>query len=468
MEITSRTASPIITVILARLLTPADFGVIATGMIIISFGQMVWDAGLSKALIQTREAPEETANVVFWINLALGLAVYLIIFIMAPWVSIFFHSQGATPVLRVLGLLVVIASLSSVQQALFVRDLDFRRLFWVKLFAAFVPGIFSIPMAYSGYGVWALVAGTLAAQTLNLVLLWHFSPWRPNFQYNNLLARKIFPFGVWVLAESIGGWLLVWGDNIAVGRFLGVRDLGIYQTGWAMVTVIFGMALNPLLSVLYPAFSRLQHDLPAMKEHFYKANRIVMALAIPIGTGLLLVGPEISKVLFGERWQGLGFVLSMLGITFCFSWLVGINTELYRAIGRPDLNTKLIFVSILYYIPAYYLAAKYNLTIFVCTRFFLVLITIPLHIFLCRKVLKVSVFYLWNDGKNFILSSLFMGVIIVSVKWGINVVGLDLPPLAILTALLAIGAGVYSAMLMLLDYSFVVHTTQLIRRAAVG
>jgi len=220
-EIVSRTASPIVLVVLARLLTPDDFGVVATSMIAISLSQMFWDAGLSKALVQTQEPLDEASNVVFWTNTFLGVLVYLVLLLSAPLIATFFHSPASGPVLRVLGLQIIIGSLTSVQQALFIRDLDFRGLFWIKLLTAFFPGLFSIPMAFFGYGVWALVAGSIAGQLLNLLLLWNYSSWRPKFQYNVPCARKMLCFGLWVMAEAFGGWLIMWGDGLVVGKYLG-------------------------------------------------------------------------------------------------------------------------------------------------------------------------------------------------------------------------------------------------------
>lgn len=417
MEIVSQTASPIIFVLLTQFLAPEDFGVMATAMIAIGFGQIFWDAGLSKALIQTRESPEVAAHAVFWTNVLLGIFIYLSLFISAPAVAMFFNSPTSDPVLRIMGLQIIIASFSSVQQALLVRELNFRRLFWIKLQTAFVPGLFSVPLALSGFGVWALVTGSLAGQLLNCLLLWRFSSWRPKFTYNKELARKLFSFGFWIFLEGSGAWLIVWGDNLIVGRFLGVHDLGVYRTGWMLVTILFGLILNPFLPVLYPAFSRLQDDRPALTDMFHKVNRVVIALAMPMGVGLLLVGPEAASLLFGQKWQGLGFVLGLLGLMHGIGWVVGINPELYRAMGRPDVNTKLMFAQILYYLPAYYIAAQNGLETFTLTRFTVALVAMPMHIYLCVRMLGVSPYYLWHDGKHMILSVTAMALGIASLKW---------------------------------------------------
>lgn len=466
MEVVSRLASPVVMVVLARLLVPEDFGVVATAMIVITFGQMFWDAGLSKALIQTEDIPEEAGNVVFWTNTVFGLAMYALLFFAAPRIADFFNIPTSTPVLRVLGLQIVIASLSSVQHALFVRDLDFRRLFWIKLTTALVPGLISIPMAFYGFGVWALVTGALIGQILNLFLLWFSSTWRPRLHYDRELARKMMRFGLWVLLEALAAWLLVWGDTLIVGKFLGMRDLGFYQTGWMLVTMIFGIALNPFLPVLYPTFSRMQNDLPGLKESFHKVNRVVMALSLPIGVGLFWVGPEIATVFFGENWHGLGFVLSMLGLTLGLGWPVAINAELYRAIGRPEISTKLLFVATLLYMPAYVIAAHFSLEVFLCVRLGLVFVGLAIHAWVYRRTLTGSFWYLWHDGKVFILAAIIMGAAVGLSRWGIETIAPSLSLVLVLGLLVTVGIGVYSVALWLLDRSFIAQTFRVIKRAA--
>lgn len=465
MEAVTRITSPIIFVILALLLTPDDFGVMATAMIVISFAQIFWDAGLSKALIQTKENSENAADIIFWTNLCLGIMIYIILFLTANWIAIFFNSPASCPVLRVLGLQIIISSLSSVQQAIFVRDLEFRHLFWIKLITAIIPGIFSIPFAFCGYGVWALVLGALAGQMLNLFLLWNKSRWHPRMRFDLNLARKLFVFGSWVVGESFAAWFIMWGDNLLIGKFLGVHDLGVYRTGWMLVTVIFGLFLNPFLTVIYPTFSRLQDDLPALKNVFHNFNRVVMALALPMGIGILLTGPELVEVLFGNRWQGLGFVLSTIGLMSGMGWLVGMNSELYRAIGRPDVNTKLMLIAIFYYLPAYFIASQFGLKIFVMTRFLVAFVAIPIHIYLCMNMLKLSPFYLWYEGKNIILAALFMGIIIGLLKIVIKFIVPGLQSLILFSILILTGVFVYIGSLWVLDRSFIIQLKGQFRRA---
>ena len=466
MEIVSRTASPIIFVILARLLTPNDFGIVATAMIVINFAHMFWDAGLSKALIQTRENPENAADIVFWTNFVLGIIIYLILFFTAPCIAIFFKSSTSCHVLRVLGIQIIIASLTSVQQTLFIRDFDFRSLFWIKLTTAFIPGLFSVPMAFYGYGVWALVAGTLTGQLLNLVILWNKSYWRPKMHFDTELARKLFGFGVWAVSESFALWFIIWGDSLLVGKFLGTHELGVYQTGWMIVTIIFGLVLNPLLPVIYPTFSRLQDDLPALIATFNKINRVVMAMALPMGVGFLLVGPELADALFGSTWQGLRFVLSIVGLTNGVVWLVGINTEFYRAMGRPDINAKLLFGAVAYYLPAYFVAAPFGLKVFTCARLIVGVIGIIIHVCICKTIFKFSILYILSEGKYIIIATFFMGIVVALLKSSIYTFMSDLHPVVILPFFIITGIFVYTGSLWLMDRNFVIQIKNQIIRTA--
>jgi O-antigen/teichoic acid export membrane protein len=462
MELVSRTAQPIIFVALATLLTPADYGIVATASIAITFSQMFWDAGLGKALIQTKESPEDAADVVFWTNVALGLVLYICLFEGASWIAQFFKSPESGPVLRVLAAQIIIASFTSVQQAIFVRDFNFKSLFWIRLATAFSPGLISIPLAFFGYGVWALVAGSLTGQVINLVLLWNRSRWRPRFRYNMEVARRLFPFGFWVVLESVGAWLITWGDNLIVGRYLGVHDLGLYRTGSMLVTVIFGLVLNPVLPILFPAFSRLQDDRSALTSMFHKVNQIIIAIAIPMGLGLLLAGREITGALFSSKWEGLGFVVGVIGLMQGTAWLVGLNAELYRAMGRPDVNTKLMYAQLFYYLPAFYVSSHYGLVAFVWTRFFVALVATPIHIYLCVRMLRVSPSYLWQEGKHFFLAAGFMLLAINSAK---GLLGYAQPhPWIPLIILLSAGAFSYFAIVWIFNRAFLLHTKNIVLR----
>ena len=427
-EVVSRAVSPLTFVILARILTPQDFGVLAIAQIAISFCYLFWDAGLQKALIQTSEPLDEAANVVFWINLALGLVIYAVLLPTAPFLAIFFKNPESCAVLQVLGLQIIIGALSTVQQGLFLRDLDFKLLFWVRLATVVIPAFISIPLAYFGYGVWALVISSLIASLVNLVFLWLRSSWRPQLRFNTHTAKKLSNFGSWIVLDSVFGWFISQGDAVVVGRFLGVRDLGIYRTGRNVIDIIFGLTLNPIYPILYPAFSALHGDKETLRTFMHKANRLIMAMTLPIGTGIMCIASPLVSVVLGEKWQGVEIVLSVMGLQMALGWLVGANPEIYRAVGRPDVQTKIGFISIPLYLLVYLIAAPLGLTAFVLARLGLTIIVLPVHIWMAVNILDVSYLYLWKSGKPMILSTAFMILMISSIKWIFAMIDLcDLP-----------------------------------------
>jgi PST family polysaccharide transporter len=295
-----------------------------------------------------------------------------------------------------------------VQRSLFRRNLDFRRLFWVKLTTATIPGCFSIPLALYGYGVWALVAGYLAGSFMELVLLWWMSPWCPSFNLSLQQVKKIYGFSRWVFLESLTEWVFGSGDKIIVGKLIGINALGLYQVGCSIVFPLFSLILSFVLPVLYSTLSRLQDDNVSLTEVFNKMNRLVILVSVPMGVGLFLMGPQLASALFGDKWAGLGWTISLLGLAEGLGWPVSINHELFRAIGRPDLNPKLMLLVTSYYLPINLIGALYSLDAFLITRLVTSVIAIPIHGYLCSVILKISPLYLWQNGKTIIFASLAM------------------------------------------------------------
>ncbi len=413
-EIASRAIQPIVMLILARLLSPSDFGLVGVAMIVIGLAQILQDFGLGKTLIQRETDVEESANIVFWTNLVLSIFIYLILFASAPVIAKFFHDERVINVLRVLCLQIILTSLITVHQALFQREFQFKELFLIRLFSSIVPGCVSIPMAFLGYGVWALVSGTLAGAVAQVLLFWKFSSWKPNFSYNLQLAKQLYGFSSWVFLEAFLSWLILWGDSIILGHFLGIRELGVYRVGVTFIMLVFGLAFNPILPVAYSAFSRLANHQEELKQSFLKITKLMASISLPLGVGLAVLSQPISSIIFGQKWEGIEIVIIFIGIKDAIAWLVGINPELYRAIGRPDINTKLLIATVLYYIPMYVLAAPYGLLVFCIARLAVALIGMGLHLYFVKKVLGYPPTYLFDCIKTPLVASFGMFALILA------------------------------------------------------
>jgi len=385
----SRTIGPLVFLVLARLLAPSDFGVVAAATVVISFSQLFSDAGLAKALVQRQERVADSANAMFWLNLGFGTCVAALVFASAPWIATYFHDDRVTAVVRVLCLQLLLAAAGSVHTALLQRDLAFKRLFWVRLLTTALPALASVPLAMAGFGYWALVAGSLVGQVAQCALLWRASDWRPRAGIDRELAGDLLRFGRWAMVSGLLGWFYLWMDAMIVGHYLGAHDMGLYRTGNALVMMVFGLVFSPMLPVLYSLLSRAQRDVGAVREALLFVAKGITLAAVPIAALLVLFRDPLEQFVFGAQWAGIGNIVGILAVAHGMAWLVGANGEAYRAIGKPHLETWAMGISVLAYLCGYLVSVQYGLIAFALTRCGLVLVGFASQFLIARHALQI-------------------------------------------------------------------------------
>lgn len=390
-EAISGAAGPVVFLILARILVPADFGVVAAATVIISISQLFSDAGLRKALVQRQERVDDAASITFWLNVGLALGVMAVLLLAAPLIATFFHDARITAVVRVLSLQVLFSALSAVQITLLQKEFKFRELFWVRLLTSGALMLGSIPLALHGWGHWALVAGALAGQAVQSLVLWLRSAWRPRWIKDRDLTAQLLRFGKWAMLSGLLGWFYAWMDSVIVGHYLGSHDLGLYRTGNTVVVMIYGLIFAPLLPVLYSLFSRAQHDLPRLRDALRTVTHGIAVVALPIAAFLYVLGGPIAMQLFGAKWEGIGRVIAILAVMHGVSWIVGANGEVYRAIGKPHVETWTTSAMLVVYLAGYLISVRFGLDHFLLTRLALALIATVVHILVARVVLGLSI-----------------------------------------------------------------------------
>jgi O-antigen/teichoic acid export membrane protein len=389
-EIAAKGAPPLILLILVRFLTPEDFGVVAIATMVTALSQVFWDAGLSKALVQREADPEGAANVVFWTNAALGLIMYGLLCLFAGFIAHFFGDIRIKSVVPLQGLQVILVSLSSVHNALLQRNLSFRPLFLVKLLVSAVPGVVSIPLAWTGFGYWALVAGSLVGSAAQLMLLWKVSSWRPHFSYDLAVAREMLGFSLWVAAEGLLAWAYLWVDSIIIGAYLAPKDLGLYRVGDLLVVTVFNLTISPLSPVLFSGFSRLRREKERFASALMNSTILVSMISIPVAAGLFLVKNSLEPVFFGSAWTGIANIIGLLAILHGVTWIMGPQIEALRAGGRPDVNTKIMLFGMAYSIPLYLLSVPYGLSVFIWARLLSPSLTFCFRVHLAKRFFSFS------------------------------------------------------------------------------
>lgn len=389
-EAASRLIAPAVFLVLARLLAPEAFGVVAAATVVIGFCQALADAGLGKALVQRRDELEAGATATFWIALGISLTLAALLVIAAGPIATFFGDSRIEPVVRLLALQVPLTGLAAVPVALLQRDLAFRELFWVRLATAGLPALASIPMALAGFGYWALVAGAVLGQALQCATLWWRSHWRPRGRLDLGTARDLMRFGRWTALSALLAWGYGWLDSLFVARYLGAHDMGLYRIGNTFVTMAFGLAFAPLLPVLYSLFSRTGHASDRVAAALMATARGIVLVALPAAALIAMLAPTIQAHLFGSDWLGLAPVLAMLAIGQGVAWLVGANGEAYRAVGRPDLEMWAMGLPLVVYVVGYAIAVRYGLLAFVATRAALVLAGLALHVYMADRLFGLA------------------------------------------------------------------------------
>jgi O-antigen/teichoic acid export membrane protein len=380
-ELVSRAIQPLIFIILARLLTPDDYGVMAAAIMVMSFTQIFWEAGLGKALIQRQGDVSEAANVAFWINLIIGIIISILLLLLATVIAEKLFQDGrVSDVIRIMTLQIMLGALGSVPTALLQKELKFNKLFWVRISTVALPGVFSIPLAWYGLSYWALVVGTLVGQLAQVIVLWRVSSWRPEWRFNAPLAKDLSRFGAWVGLTGLLAWFYVWIDSLFIGGYLGTHELGLYRTGNQFVTMIFGFLFAPVLPVLYSHLSSIQYDKEKLKDFFMRVIRIITFISIPLAFMIYAIGDDIGLVVFGSKWDGVGLVISVLALMHGFSWVVGANGEVYRALGKPSFETIVNISTLVIYLIGYYISVRKGFETFVWTRYALAMVAMFLHI----------------------------------------------------------------------------------------
>ncbi len=457
-ELCTKALAPLVFLALAQLLAPEDFGIVAVASAIISFSNVFWDAGLTKALVMWRGDIDRASSTVFWLNLLLSIAVFALLFVLADFLAALNNDASIGTVLRVLSFQLLISAFSATHLAMYQRDLDFKTLTKVRLPVALASAFVTLLLAALGYRYWSLVAGTLVGTTLQTVRLWRARAWRPALAFDTSVAKQMLSVGRWIVGEGVLAWFYLWADAMIVGAILGAHELGLYRTGNSLIIMAFGLLFGPQLPVIYAYFSR--SDREQLPTSILWVSRLIATLSLPLGMASVLLGDDLGAVAFGPEWSGIGVVISVMGLTHGLAWIVGAHGEAYRAIGRADVNTKIMALGLLVYLPAYAVGAAYGLTGFLWVRLTCTVFGIGLHVIVQQRCLGISL-----QTFTVSLSHLALSALLAVFAAGSLAALLDINSDSVqrIISVLGFGGGIYGVSLFILERRFLVVIMQTLR-----
>ena len=442
--------SLVVFVVLARLLTPADFGLVALAAVFVALAQFIVDQGLGDALVQRREITAGHIDTAFWVSLATGSILMAITFLTAWPISALVNEPDLAPVLQVLSVTYFLSALTSVPIALLTRELAFRLLAIRAVASIMVGGAVGIGMAILGFGAWALVGQQVSAALVSVVLLWAATDWRPSMHVSAEHFRELFPFGIRVVGSDILGFVSRYADNFLIGVVLGTIPLGIYAVAYRILDVSQRLLVNVARKITFPALSRLQDDPGRLRRAYLRATRLGGVLLLPGYVGLALVAPELIVTLFGSKWAESGPVAAVL---FLGGPVLGIQAfagSLLYAVGRPDIVLRFRVIATVASVIAFLVAVGYGIVAVAAAFTIRGYALLPLLLVWTRRYAGIGIGEYAGQMKGTALATLGMAVAIVGLK-----IALDdrLSPAGVLAVEVAAGALVFSALLAVLERS---------------
>jgi O-antigen/teichoic acid export membrane protein len=326
-----------VAILLARLLTPHDYGVAAMVIVFATLVPIFADLALGAALIQRRHLTEEDRSTVFWTSAATGAA-FTAAGIGLSWtVADFYNEPAVQPLFAALSCSFFFSSLGSTQAALLNREMNFRALELRAMAGVFAGGVLGVALAATGYGPWAIVGQQVVTVAVSTVLLWVLGDWRPRFIFSVASLRKFGGFSAKVFGTRILFYLNRNVDNLLVGKALGAKALGLYALAYNVMLSPMSRLSQPIQTVFFPAFAELQDDLEKMRSMWLRVNRLVGAVTIPAMLGLVVVAPEFVEFVLGKKWDAAVPVIQVLAGVGLLQSLQSLNSSILQARDRAGV-----------------------------------------------------------------------------------------------------------------------------------
>lgn len=413
-ELLSKLISPIMNMILARILAPEAFGMVATITMITSFADIFTDAGFQKFLVQeefesSRELDEST-NVAFWTNFSLSIFVWLLIGFFRHQLAEAVGNSGLGNALAIAASAIPLTSFSSIQMARYRRDFDFKTLFFAKLLGIFIPIIVTVPLAFILRNFWALVIGNLTIQLANAVLLTARSKWKPSLFYSFRLLREMLGFSLWTLLEQLLGWANLNIGIFVVGRFLSEYYLGIYKTSMATANQVMSIIVNAFSPVILVALSRVKNDKDEFKNLFYKFEERIGLVIIPLGVGIYVFRELLTMILLGNQWTEATSFIGLWGLMRALLIVFGMfSMEVFVSTGKPKFSVLSQTLEMMVLLPVLLITAPKGYGTLYVARSLVVLWSIIVELTLLKAVAGISPLKIFKVCSPYIGAAILMG-----------------------------------------------------------
>lgn len=413
----------VVGIILARLLSPREFGLIGMITIFIAISQSFIDSGFSSALIRKRNCTQTDYSTIFYFNLGIGVLFYGILFISAGAISSFFMEPKLEMLLQVLGLGLILNALGIIQRTILIKNINFKLQTKVSLVASIGSGIIAIIMALLGYGVWSLVALTLIRFGLNTLFLWVWAKWKPLWVFSKKSFKELFAFGSKLLVSGLIDTTYRNIYYLIIGKYFSAIELGYYTRADQFKALPSRNLTGVISRVSYPVLSSIQDDIPKLKVAYKKIIRSTMFVTFILMLGMAAVAKPMILTLIGEKWLPAVIYLQMLCFVGMFYPLHALNLNMLQVQGRSDLFLKLEIIKKILAVPTMIIGILFGIKIMILGMMVNTMIAYYLNSYWSGKMLGYSFFQQVKD----ILPSLAIAVIMSASVFSLNFIGINSP-----------------------------------------
>jgi O-antigen/teichoic acid export membrane protein len=448
------------TIILARLLVPEEFGQVAYCLIAIQYLDILNGFGVSSAVVSRRDRIEEAANAALWIGLGTGTLLYLLSWVSAPYLADFFNEPAVTDLFRVLAIVIPISALGAVPTALIQRSMRFKAKFVPDVGRSIAKGLFSVVLAWQGFGVWSLIIGQIAGEVAATVILIALARWRPTRAFDPQVTRQMLRYGGNIIVVGVSGALITNLDYLIVGRVLGATALGYYTLAYRVPELVIRNTNYVIGKVAFPLLAQVQDQTAELKRAYGMLLRYVSLFTVPAGVGLALISPLFVHTFFTDKWESAIPVMQLIAIALGISSIGFLPGIIYKSINRPEILNRLSMVKLVATVGALLLAVRWEIEGVAAAQVALAIFFVVLDTIVVQRVLGFTI----DD----MLRSLMPCVVSTSVMTvGVVLLNLALDPsgLAGLILVVAIAVLIFALTLAVVSRETVTKARKVVRSA---
>lgn len=409
--------SLIVTFILARLITPEEFGTIGMIAVFTGFAGIFVDFGFSTALIQKLEITQKDINTVYFINLVFGFLLTILFFFLAPFIAEFYEKPILTILTRSLSPIFIITAISGINRALTTKILNFKISTIISLVSLIISSLTSIIMAFNGYGVWSILIKMLVDQLVMTILYLIFCPFSQKPIFNKKSFNSLFKVGSYMAGDTAINYWSRNADNLLIGKLLGDGSLGIYTKAYAVMLLPIKNISRVIGRVMFPSFSKLQNDIDQIRIIYLKATKLIAFVTFPMMAGLALLAEPFVLVAFGKNWTEMIPIVSMLSLVGAIQSILTLNGTIYNSLGKAYIAFRISIIMSIMNIIGFIVGIKLgDLRGLVFSYVIVGFITSIPNFYIAGKQIGVSIFGIFKNLSNSFICTIIMALCILLLK----------------------------------------------------